>query len=152
MPPHLELVESLRKAAAAGDLKLVEELLSAGAPPDSAAADGSTALHAAVKSKHKSAVAVTECLLRAGANPGIPDSFGVTAHEAAAASGSAELLAVFDTKDRKKGKGKGEVESCWRFFPSKKQIVIIAVSWWIVFWCISEMYNTISELAFFYEH
>jgi uncharacterized protein len=81
--------DPLVRAAAAGDTKSVTTLLAQRHDPNARAADGSTALHWAVRAEDLAAV---NALLRAGAQVSTPNALGVTPAYLAAESGNAAIL------------------------------------------------------------
>jgi ankyrin repeat protein len=76
-------------AVRAGDIAQVRLLLARQADPNTAAADGSTALHWAA---HRDDLVAAELLLRGGARAGAANRFGATALLTAATNGSAPML------------------------------------------------------------
>jgi ankyrin repeat protein len=84
------LQAALVKAAKSAEPAEAIKLLSAGADPNGRAADGTTALHWAVRNND---VMLVERLLRAGARPHVENRYGATPIALACESGSADLVA-----------------------------------------------------------
>ena len=84
-PPEPPLVEALK----AGDRQAAFALLRAGADPDAAAPDGTTALHQAA---YRDDLDAADRLLRAGATPGAANRYGMTPLALAAAGGYGALV------------------------------------------------------------
>ena len=87
--PRASADDPLVGAAAAGDMTAVRALLRKGHAVDSRAADGSTALHWAVRAEDLDTV---NALLRAGAHATVANALGVTPVYVAAEQGHAAIL------------------------------------------------------------
>ncbi len=87
--PPRETGTELVEAARSNDPVSLQELLEAGADPDSRASDGSTALHWAA---HWDDMSMAEALIRAGAQTNAANRFHVKPLMLAAANGSAAMI------------------------------------------------------------
>jgi uncharacterized protein len=90
--------ESVAQVAARGDFTSVRDLVKRGADVNATDADGTTALHWAVRADD---LETTDALIRAGAKVGVPTRLGVTAIYLAAEGGNAALIRrLLDAKAR----------------------------------------------------